>query len=271
VPFEVGNAADAARQILSLGIDAYKQRDPAKIHIPEAISSAVAGISVEAVLNVLAKLNGGDPLKPLIDNIVNGNILGACLFAGCNDVKVTQDYLFVTMVKELARQNVLILATGCGSGAFARHGLMTSQATEQYAGDGLKAVLTALGEAAGLNAPLPLALHTGSCVDNTRAATIAVALANKLGVDIDKLPVVASAPEAAMEKAVSIGTWAVALGLPTHLGVVPPVLGSPIVTQVLTQDAKDLFGGYFIVETDPVAAAGKLVEAIQERRAGLGI
>jgi carbon-monoxide dehydrogenase catalytic subunit len=271
VPFEAGNAADAARQILSLSIEAYKQRDPTKIHIPEAISSAVAGISVEAVLSVLAKLNGGDPLKPLIDNIVNGNILGACLFAGCNDVKVTQDYLFVTMVKELARQNVLILATGCASGAFARHGLMTSQATEQYAGDGLKVVLTALGQAAGLNAPLPLALHTGSCVDNTRAATIAVALANKLGVDIDKLPVVASAPEAAMEKAVSIGTWAVALGLPTHLGVVPPVLGSPVVTQVLTQDAKDLFGGYFIVETDPVAAAGKLVEAIQERRAGLGI
>ena len=231
----------------------------------------VAGISVEAVLGVLAKLDGGDPLKPLIDNIVNGNILGACLFAGCNDVKVTQDYLFVEMVKELAKNNVLILATGCASGAFARHGLMTPQATEEYAGEGLKAVLTALGNAAGLNAPLPLAFHTGSCVDNTRAATIAVALANRLGVDVDKLPVVATAPEAAMEKAVSIGTWAVAMGLPTHLGVVPPVLGSPIVTKVLTQDAKDLLGGYFIVETDPIAAAGKLVEAIQERRAGLGI
>ena len=74
-----------------------------------------------------------------------------------------------------------------------------------------------------------------------------------------------------MEKAVSIGTWAVALGLPTHLGVVPPVLGSQVVAKVLTQDAKDLFGGYFIVETDPVAAAGKLVEVIRERRAGLGI
>ena len=36
-----------------------------------------------------------DPLKPLIDNIVNGNILGVCLFAGCNDVKVTQDKNFV--------------------------------------------------------------------------------------------------------------------------------------------------------------------------------
>ena len=74
-----------------------------------------------------------------------------------------------------------------------------------------------------------------------------------------------------MEKAVSIGTWAVALGLPTHVGVVPPVTGSPLVVKVLTETAKDLLGGYFIVEPDPVAAAGKLVAALKERRAGLGI
>jgi carbon-monoxide dehydrogenase catalytic subunit len=135
----------------------------------------------------------------------------------------------------------------------------------------LKAVLTALGNAAGLGGPLPLTLHTGSCVDNTRAASIATAIANKLGVDVSQLPVVATAPEAAMEKAVSIGTWAVALGLPTHVGVVPPVTGSPLVVQVLTQAAKDLLGGYFIVEPDPKTAAAKLVAALKERRLGLGI
>jgi carbon-monoxide dehydrogenase catalytic subunit len=45
---------------------------------------------------------------------------------------------------------------------------------------------------------------------------------------------------------------------------------SPLV-QVLTQTAKDLLGGYFIVEPDPKAAAGKLVAAIKERRQGLGV
>ncbi len=108
-------------------------------------------------------------------------------------------------------------------------------------------------------------------MDNSRPVDVAVAIANKLGVDVDKLPVVASAPEATTEKAISIGTWAVAAGLPTHVGVVPPVLGSATVSKVLTETAKDLFGGYFIVETDPVAASGKLVEAIKERRAGLGL
>jgi len=271
IEFDEKHAGEKAQEILRLAIEAYKKRDPAKVNIPPVVNDALAGMSAEAIIKVLALVNPDDPLKPLIDNIVNGNILGVCLFAGCNDVKITQDKTFVELVKALVAENVLILCTGCAAGSFARHGLMTSAATEKYAGPGLKAVLTALGNAAGLGAPLPLTLHTGSCVDNTRAASIATAIANKLGVDVSQLPVVATAPEAAMEKAVSIGTWAVALGLPTHVGVVPPVTGSPLVVQVLTQTAKDLLGGYFIVEPDPKAAAAKLVAALKERRAGLGI
>jgi len=271
IEFDEAHAGERAQQVLRLAIQAYRRRDPAKVNIPPLVNEAWAGMSAESIIKVLSLVDPADPLKPLIDNIVNGNILGVCLFAGCNDVKITQDKMFVTLIKELAAQNVLILCTGCAAGSFARHGLLTPAATEKYAGPGLKAVLTALGNAAGLGGPLPLALHTGSCVDNTRAAAIATAIAIKLGVDVSQLPVVATAPEAAMEKAVSIGTWAVALGLPTHVGVVPPVTGSPLVVKVLTQTAKDLLGGYFIVEPDPVAAAGKLVAALQERRAGLGI
>jgi len=271
IEFDDSNAMDTARKIISEAIGAFKQRNPDKVCIPEASSPAFAGFSTESIVGALSLLNKEDPLKPLIDNIVAGNIYGVCLFAGCNSVKVAQDSNYVAMIKELVKKNVLILATGCASGAFARHGFMTPEATNKYAGDGLKAVLTAIGEAAGLGGPLPLVLHMGSCVDNTRAADVAVAVANKLGVDLDKLPVVASAPEAVTEKAVAIGTWAVAAGLPTHLGVVPPVLGSKLVTGVLTSTAKDLFGGYFIVETDPVKAAGQLLSVLGERRRGLGL
>ena len=271
IEFKEERASETAREILDLAIEAFKRRDPAKVSIPPVVNDALAGLSAESIIQVLALLNPDDPLQPLIDNIVNGNILGVCLFAGCNDVKITQDKMFVDLVKELAAANILILCTGCAAGSFARHGLLTPAATEEFAGPGLKAVLTALGEAAGLGGPLPLALHTGSCVDNTRAASIATAIANKLGVDTSQLPVVATAPEAAMEKAISIGTWAVAMGLPTHVGVVPPVTGSPLVVKVLTETAKDLLGGYFIVEPDAKAAAAKLVEAINERRQGLGI
>jgi len=271
VQFEEGRAREVAREIIRLSIEAFKRRDPAKVNIPQFEAEGLAGFSTEAIVGALSQVNKEDPLKPLIDNIASGNILGVCLFAGCNDVKVTQDQNFMAMAQILARENVLLLATGCGAACFARHGILTPEATEKYAGDKLKAVLSAVGQAAGLGRPLPLALHMGSCVDNTRAAATAVAIANKLGVDLDKLPVVASAPEETTEKAVAIGTWAVAMGLPVHVGVVPPVLGGPEVVRILTQTVKDVFGGYFIVEPDPSKAAEKLLEAIRERRQGLGI
>lgn len=82
---------------------------------------------------------------------------------------------------------------------------------------------------------------------------------------------VASAAEAMHEKAVSIGAWAVALGLPTHVGVLLPVAGGPLAQRILTEGTKELTGGYFILEPDPESAAEKLLEAINERRAGLGL
>ncbi|OGR06630.1 MAG: carbon-monoxide dehydrogenase catalytic subunit [Deltaproteobacteria bacterium RIFOXYD12_FULL_50_9] len=269
--FTPDKARETAREIIRTAIEAFSRRDPDKIRIPQETNAAIVGFSAEAVVAALALVNPEDPLKPLIDNIVNGNIYGICLFAGCNTVKIAQDANYIEMVKRLAAKNVLILATGCASGAFARQGFMTQEATRSYAGDGLKAVLTAIGEAAGLAGPLPLVLHMGSCVDNTRAADVAVAVANKLGVDLDRLPVVASAPEPVTEKAVAIGTWAVAAGLPTHLGLAPPVLGSKTVTTVLTSTVKDLFGGYFMVEPDPGKAADLLLATLSSRRTGLGL
>ena len=271
VEFTEENAVEDARTIIRLAIEAYKSRQGRPTLIPQVESKVMAGFSVEAIIAALSKLDAADPLKPLIDNIVNGNIQGVVLMAGCNNVKVPQDENFLGVAKELLARDVLLLATGCGAGAYARHGLLAPEATEAYAGSGLKAVLTAIGEANGLGGPLPPVLHLGSCVDNTRAVDIAVAIANKLGVDLDKLPVAASAPEYKTEKAVSIGTYAVALGLPTHLGIVPPVLGSPLITELLTAGVKDLLGGYFIVETDPVKSAEAIFTALQERRSGLGL
>ncbi|PLX94926.1 MAG: carbon-monoxide dehydrogenase catalytic subunit [Desulfuromonas sp.] len=271
VSFREATATEDARQIITLAIDAFRRRDAKRVTIPDVQQTAIVGFSTEAIVAALSLLDAEQPLKPLLDNVVNGNIRGIALFAGCNSTRTPQDNSFVTMAKALAKNNVLLLATGCGAGAFAKHGMMTQEATLAYAGDGLKAVLTAVGEAAGLNGPLPLVLHMGSCVDNSRAVSVAVAVANALGVDLDALPLVASAPEAMSEKAVAIGSWSVALGIPTHLGTMPQVLGSSTVTELLTETAKDLFGGYFLVETDPEEAAQKLLAVIDEKRRGLGI
>jgi carbon-monoxide dehydrogenase catalytic subunit len=90
-------------------------------------------------------------------------------------------------------------------------------------------------------------------------------MAKELKISIPQLPIVASAPEAMSEKAVSIGSWVISMGIPTHVGVLPPIEGSELVYGVTTQIARDVFGGYFIFETDPAKAAEKLIEKIEKR------
>ena len=271
IEFSEEAASEKAKEIIDIAIENFTRRSNKPVDIPEIRTPVVAGFSVEAIIAALSKVDAEDPLKPVVDNIKAGNIRGVCLFAGCNNVKVPQDKNFTIMARKLLKENVLVVATGCGAGALMRHGFMDPANVDELCGDGLKAVLTAIGEANDLGGPLPPILHLGSCVDNSRAVALAVAVADYLGVDTDKLPVVASAAEAVSEKAVSIGAYAVAAGLPTHVGVMLPVLGSPLVTEVLTDKLKDLTGGYFIVDLDPESAADQLLRAIDERRAGLGL
>ena len=271
IEFLEEKAEEKANEVFALAIQNFSRRKGGKVNIPQVTTPVVSGFSLEAIVGALMNVDAEDPLKPVVDNIKSGNIRGVCLFAGCNNVKVPQDKNFIVMAKKLLQENVLVVATCCGAGALMRHGFMDPANVDELCGEGLKAVLTAIGEANNLGGPLPPVLHMGSCVDNSRAVALAVAVADYLGVDTDKLPVVASAAEAVSEKAVSIGAYSVAAGLPTHVGVMLPVLGSPLVTEVLTDKVKDLTGGYFIVDLDPESAAEKLLEAIDARRAGLGL
>jgi carbon-monoxide dehydrogenase catalytic subunit len=271
VDFNEEDAVAKAYEIIDQAIDQFRRRRNTPVDIPAVKTPVVAGFSVEAIVAALSRLDAEQPLKPLVDNIKAGNIRGVCLFAGCNNVKVPQDRNFVQMARKLLKENVLVVATGCGAGALMRHGFMDPVNVDALCGDGLKSVLTAIGQANNLGGPLPPVLHMGSCVDNSRAVALTVAVAEYLGVDTRQLPIVASAAEAVSEKAVSIGAYAVAAGLPTHVGVMLPVLGSQLVTQVLTDKVKDLTGGYFIVDLDPESAADQLLVAIDERRRGLGL
>jgi carbon-monoxide dehydrogenase catalytic subunit len=269
IPFEEETADKDAIRIIEEAIDNYSKRTN-KIYLPKASAlNLMAGFSVEACISVLSKLDATDPLKPLIDNIANGNIQGVVLLAGCTSPKVQADASHVKIAKALMADNILIVATGCAAQACARAGLLTSEATEEYAGKTLKAVLSALGQAAGLNKPLPPVWHFGSCVDNSRVVLLVAALAEKLGVHIKDLPIAASAAEWITEKAAAIGTGAVALGVTTHLGITPPVLGGETVVNVLTDKASELFGGRFIVEIDPEKAAESLKEVIRTKREAL--
>lgn len=273
VSFSEELAGNKAEEIIGLALDTFKKRNTngKGVFIPEITTRVVAGFSVEGIVDILKRVNSEAPLKPLVDAIVNGQIRGVCLFAGCNNVKVPQDRNFVSIARDLLKNNILILATGCGAGALMRHGFMDPMNVDELCGESLKKVLKILGEAYGFKHPLPAVLHLGSCVDNSRAIALLVSLAKYLNLDTDKMPVVASAPEAVSEKAISIGLYAVAMGVPTHVGVKLPIEGSPAIGRILTEGLKEITGGYFIYELDPVLSSQKLLKAIDERRRQLGL
>ncbi len=263
--FHSEGAMEKAKEMVRLAIAAYKHRDPSKVHVPNVRNKVVAGWSLEALLDVFSKVNPEKPIKVLTDAIESGEIKGVALFAGCNNMKQPQDTGHLSILKALAKNDVFVVATGCAAGAMAKAGLLTPAAVDAYAGEGLKKFLKRLEEAAKPKYGLPLAFHMGSCVDNTRASDLLMMMADEMGVDTPKVPFVATAPEAMHEKAVAIGTWAVAMGLPTHVGVMPHIEGSQLVYGVATQIAHDVYGGYFIFEPDHAKAAKALVDALEYR------
>ncbi len=124
IEFTEEAAAKKAKEAIRAAIQVFKKRKGQPVDIPDVESTVVAGFSTESIVAALAKVDAKDPLKPLVDNIKNGNIRGVCLFAGCNNVKVPQDRNFKIMAENLLRENVLVVATGCGAGALMRHGFM---------------------------------------------------------------------------------------------------------------------------------------------------
>jgi len=267
IDFSLEDGKEKAREIIRLAVAAFQERAGLTCFVPPVKSKVVAGFSLEALYTLFAAIEPERPVKTLTTALERGELRGVLLFAGCNNLKGTQDYNYLTIARELARENVLMLATGCAAGAFAKLGMLTPAAVDLYAGEGLKSFLARLqaGNGQKLSSGLPLVFHMGSCVDNTRAADLATAMALEMGVDLPKVPFAASAPEAMTEKSLSIGSWNVAMGLPVHVGVIPPVSGSELVNSLLLQIARDVFGGYFIWETDPQQAAAKILDALDRR------
>ncbi len=255
--FHEETAYETARAIVRTAVENYPNRNAARVNIPDEKSECMVGFSVEAVVGAL-----GGNLDPLLDAIKSGAIQGIAGVVGCNNVKVQHDYGHVNLVKELIKNDVLVVTTGCNAIACAKEGLLLPEAAE-LAGDGLKGVCQALG--------VPPVLHMGSCVDISRILVTCAAAANALGVDISDLPVAGAAPEWMSEKAVSIGAYVVASGIFTVLGTVPQVLGSPNVTALLTDGAEGVVGAKFAVETDPFEAAKLMLDHIAAKRAALGI
>ena len=272
VSFEPETAATDARDIVRRGIEAFADRNSRQnydVEIPDETADALVGISDDYVLELLSSLNPESPSQPIVDAMEAGNLRGIVGIVGCPNPKQRTANMTETLVEHLLEENVLPVVTGCIGHVTAQAGYLDPARTDELAGDGLGAVLHELGDAAGLDGPLPPVWHMGSCVDNSRIGNVVRALSEDAGVPTRELPVAASAPELIAEKAVSIGTWALALGLPVHTAPTLHMDHSEEVNSIMTEGLADITGGYTIQEEDPEEAAGAIVEALEERREAL--
>ncbi len=259
--FSFDKREEISNQVMDAILAAYKERRgqvTLRLLPDHGNKNTLTGVSEGSLYDFLGK-----SWKPLLDLIVSGKIKGVAGVVGCSNLTALgHDVCTVELTKELIKRDIIVLSAGCSSGGIENCGLMTPEAAE-LAGDGLKEVCKSLG--------IPPVLNFGPCLAIGRLEMVATALAKELNIDLPQLPLVLSAPQWLEEQALADGMFGAALGLPLHLGQQPFIAGSDLTVKVLTEDLKDITGGQVIVELDPVKAADKLEQIIEEKRKGLQI
>jgi len=259
IVFDPAKAGEQVRQLIDLAVANFPKRKALGQDTPELrTGDAVAGFSTESILGAL-----GGSLDPLLDVIKNGTLKGVCGLVSCTTLRDSgQDSTTVAMAKELIKNDVLVLAMGCGNAGLQVAGLETAAAKE-LAGPGLKAVCELLG--------IPPVLSFGTCTDTGRILLLVGAIADALGVDVPALPVVATAPEYMEQKATIDAMAALAFGMYVHVNPVPFVTGAPNLVKLVTEDLPGVTGGKLALETNAKEAVAAMLAHINEKRAALGI
>jgi carbon-monoxide dehydrogenase catalytic subunit len=263
IEFDEHHANEDAERIVKMAIDNFKNRGT-EVMIPQYKSTAIGGFGVESIEYHLGGTFRGT-YYTLNDNIINGRIRGVAGVVGCNNARTRHNEAHITVVKELIKNDVIVLTTGCNGIACAMHGLLTPESAGVYCGPGLKEVCETVG--------IPPVLHLGSCVDNSRIllAATEVVKAGGLGKDLCDLPAAGSAPEWMSEKAISIGHYFVSSGVYTIFGLHLPTSGAPVFHDYLSKEVEKLYGGKWDLEADPIKHAQLMIAHIDKKRKELGI
>jgi anaerobic carbon-monoxide dehydrogenase catalytic subunit len=147
----------------------------------------VVGFSYETIRYLLGGSIRGS-YYTLNDNIIGGRVRGVAGVVGCNNCRTMHDNAHLTMIKELLKNDVIVLTTGCSAMTAGKFGLLTPESAKEHCGPGLAEVCETVG--------IPPVLHMGSCVDNSRILMAATACvkAGGLGTDISDLPAAGAAP-----------------------------------------------------------------------------
>ncbi len=262
VEFHEHAPRDCTDAMVVKAIHRFKNRT-AEIEIPKNTHAGVHGFSHEYINYMLGGTFRGS-YTPLNDNIINGRIRGVAGVVGCTNPRVKQDWVHVELVKELIKNDVLVLQTGCSQIALAKAGLCTPEAAH-LAGSGLKEVCETVG--------MPPVLGIGSCADNSRILIAASEMVKTggLGESIADLPVAGAAPEWMSEKAICIGQYFVASGVFTVFGVTFPIVEGTKFHKHLFKGLEEQGMGKWGFTPDPYEMARMMIAHIDSKRKALGI
>jgi carbon-monoxide dehydrogenase catalytic subunit len=249
-------------EIVIKAITRFKNRK-APIDIPKIKNIGIHGFSHEYINYMLGGTFRGS-YTPLNDNIINGRIRGVAGVVGCTNPRVRQDWVHVELVKELIKNDVLVLQTGCSQISLAKAGLYTPEAAV-LAGPGLREVCETVG--------MPPVLGMGSCVDNSRILVAASQMVKEggLGNSIADLPVAGAAPEWMSEKAICIGQYFVASGVYTVFGVTFPIIEDTKFHKLLFEGLEQQGFGKWGFTPDPYEMAKMMIAHIDKKRKALGL
>jgi carbon-monoxide dehydrogenase catalytic subunit len=260
IEFEEDRALDIAKEIVRRAIDNYPNRG--EVQIPDVSSDVVPGFSHEYI-NYMLGGSYRSSFRPLNDAVMSGRIRGVVANVGCNNPRSTQDATHEYLTRELLKNDVLLVETGCGAIASGKYGYLLGEAALEWAGPGLREVCEATG--------MPPVLHMGSCVDNSRILTVLsqVVAEGGLGDDISDVPAVGIAPEWMSEKAISIASYCAASGAYVIMGIKNPVEGSTAVTDILSKGWESKVGGKIEFVVEPEEMVRRILEHIDKKRAAL--
>jgi carbon-monoxide dehydrogenase catalytic subunit len=262
IEFEEHKPRACTDQIVEMAIARFKDRKM-PVEIPKITTMGIHGFSHEYINYML----GGtfrSSYSPLNENIINGRIRGVAGVVGCTNPRVKHDWVHVELVKELIKNDVLVVQTGCSQISLAKAGLYKPEAAH-LAGPGLSEVCEAVG--------MPPVLGVGSCVDNSRIliACAEMVRVGGLGESIAELPVAGAAPEWMSEKAISIGHYFVASGVYTVFGVTFPIIEETKFHKLLFGGLEEMGFGKWGFAKDPYEMARLMIAHIDKKRKALGI
>ncbi|MEY8000519.1 anaerobic carbon-monoxide dehydrogenase catalytic subunit [Clostridium sp. Mt-5] len=242
-----------ARKIVTRAIESFENRKGMPVFIPPYEVDAEVGFSLEYVQN---RFKG---MKPILEALKSGKILGIVNLVGCNNPRVIYEKAVVDVADVLIKNNVLVLTNGCASFPLLKLGYCNVSALEKT-GQGLRSFL---------EPDLPPVWHMGECIDNARASGVFSCVAAEAGEAIKDMPYALASPEWSNEKGIGAALAFRLLGVNSYHCVHAPVQGSDNVMNFILTGTKKSLGSTMTVDVDPIKLANRIIDNLKQKRKAL--